>query len=78
MKLFHMLQTFYVLYQFIFKGYFKNLSFHLQQNVLWTAKMTGYGVWGMFGPLFNLLNKHIDLSFLKLMYFSKETFVRNI
>ena len=44
MKLFHMLQTFYVLYQVIFKGYFKNLSFHLQQNVLWTAEMTGYGV----------------------------------
>ena len=40
MKLFHMLQTFHVLYQVIFKGYFKNLSFHLQQNVLWTDEMT--------------------------------------
>ena len=33
--------------------------------------------WGMFGPLY-LLNKHGDLSFLKFMYYFKQTFARNI
>ena len=70
-----MLQTFNLLYQVIFKGYLKNPSFHLQQNVQWTnerthmiSASTGRCNWGMFGPLY-LLNKHGDFNLLRLMQF---------